>query len=954
MPSKLRSAKLLVPVGVLALWSILLVLALLPGIGVSASKARAAQLSTTVPQSPPLSWFPSRTDGFDQNSPAVHALIEYRGRLYAGVVATNTNPVLIWVYDETSGWHVSSQPGFGGPNSAVHALTAYNDLLYAGTSNVNGGQVWASTGAVWIRVANNGFGNPANTSIRSLAEFKGRLYAGTSNVNGAEIWAYGGQDWTRVVTNGLGDRNNATVEGLAVYGDRLYAGTRNANGAQIWSTLDGNNWSIVIDNGFGKVSNLAVTALACYQNHLFAAVENDAGQGGEIWCYDGISWQPSVLGGFADINNTAVASLAVHNDVLYAGTINDIYGTQVWFNDGSGWWPSTKMGFGVGKNNRAVKALTSYGDALWAGTENSTDGAAIWYGSSRLGFTVVSKPEVVAPPYAIRYAVYITNTLNITLTNLQAIDYWESSGDCVYDREGRSQIRERIGDLGPGASAFTQFTLYTHSWCQPQVVTNTVRLEGSDLAPMFAFATTVITQAATPTASPTFTSSPTPTPSGPFTATFQQGLNGYIGALDTYLSQSNPTQRYCDEMRIRVGDNLRLAGLIRFDLSSLPSNTNVVTATLRLYGFDWAQGRNISIGVYVISRTVDVCQATWNESRAGEKWAAAGCKDVHTDRRPNPEVTFTTSGLRRWYELNMTEVVRGWVNRSLPNNGLLLLGPSTDSEVHALASGSYSEPTQRPMLIVTYFAGPPPTATPTSTPTGPTRTPTGTLTRTPTPTNTQTATSTSTTTATPTATSTPTRTATSTHTPTSTPTPTATRTHTATSTPTPTTTGTHTPTPICPDPYEPNDDFAQARNIGWGGHFEPYICSAHDVDYYQADIGAQPFNGFSISVSNLPADYDLHVYDMAQQLIASSARAGLATESVTVRERRVYIKVSGANGAYDASRPYHLDVIPVTVPTETPTSTPTVTPTHTITPTATATPIWWYVYLPAIMGPRRR
>jgi len=116
-----------------------------------------------------------------------------------------------------------------------------------------------------------------------------------------------------------------------------------------------------------------------------------------------------------------------------------------------------------------------------------------------------------------------------------------------------------------------------------------------------------------------------------------------------------------------------------------------------------------------------------------------------------------------------------------------------------------------------------------------------------------------------------------------------------------------------------------------------YICSGTDVDYFRADIGARPFNGYNVTLDRLPADYDLFVYDMAQQLLATSSQRGLVAESLTVSVPQIYIQVAGLDGTYHASQPYQLDVIPIVVPTETPTSTPTGTQTPTGTPTETPT-----------------
>jgi len=130
--------------------------------------------------------------------------------------------------------------------------------------------------------------------------------------------------------------------------------------------------------------------------------------------------------------------------------------------------------------------------------------------------------------------------------------------------------------------------------------------------------------------------------------------------------------------------------------------------------------------------------------------------------------------------------------------------------------------------------------------------------------------------------------------------------------------------------------------MGWGGRIVSYICSPDDVDFFRADIGGRPFDGYHVTLNNLAADYDLFVYDKDQQLLATSSQSGTAAESVTVNVPHIYIQVAGVEGAYDTSQPYYLDVIPIVVPTETPTptltGTPTGTPTTPPTETATATP----------------
>jgi len=737
-----------VPLGVTVCLAVVAVWALFPASEASAVDGVAALSSASVPPSPPLTWLPSRTDGFEGTAGAAYALHEYRGRLYAGLGSTSTDAALVWAYDAALGWTAAAEAGFGGANTAVNSLAVFNSVLYAGTSNPQGGQVWSSGGEGWSHSADTGFGDPTNVTIKCLGGFEGRLFAGTQNAAGAQVWAYDGDNWTPVVTEGLQDAANTAVTSLAVHAGRLYAGTQNATGAQIWSSGDGSYWTQLLGTGWDPGFS-DVTALSSYHNELYAAVAGKPDHGAEVWRYDGLAWRASAVAGFAgpsnplDTNNVAITSLAVHADQLYAATQNDLYGTQVWFSDGLNWWPSTKTGLGHRENNRAAPGLTSYANLLWAGMENTVEGASVWYASPRLGFSVTSEPEFNVPPNRIRYETRITNTLAIPLTGLQAFDTWESIGDCVYDAMGRTHLRWDVGNLAPGESASYKFTLDTHSWCQPQVVTNTVRLQGDNLAPMFAFARTLITEGPPPTPSPTLA------PVGPFTLTLQQGRDGYVGSGDTYLSQNSPSQAFDTEARVRVGDAHRLNGLLRFDLSGIPSGADISRATLSLYGFDWRYGRDIAVSLHVISRTVTVPEATWTQSRSGETWAVSGCGDVNTDRRAAAESTFTTSGLRSWYDIDVSAAVQQWVSGAAPNNGWLLLGPAGDDEVHAFTSAEHPTSSQRPVLVVTYYTAPRPTVTPTATATAiptetllPTATASPTVTSTLTPTQTATATQT--------------------------------------------------------------------------------------------------------------------------------------------------------------------------------------------------------------------
>jgi hypothetical protein len=65
------------------------------------------------------------------------------------------------------------------------------------------------------------------------------------------------------------------------------------------------------------------------------------------------------------------------------------------------------------------------------------------------------------------------------------------------------------------------------------------------------------------------------------------------------------------------------------------------------------------------------------------------------------------------------------------------------------------------------------------------------------------------------------------------------------------------------DPYEPNDDWTHAYTVT-AGTLSAYLGHDHDVDWYKVYV-AQPRTVLTVTLSNLPADYDLVLYgDLAQ------------------------------------------------------------------------------------------
>ena len=105
---------------------------------------------------------------------------------------------------------------------------------------------------------------------------------------------------------------------------------------------------------------------------------------------------------------------------------------------------------------------------------------------------------------------------------------------------------------------------------------------------------------------------------------------------------------------------------------------------------------------------------------------------------------------------------------------------------------------------------------------------------------------------------------------------------------------------------EPNDNFATAYQVGCNLGLSAKICTSGDLDYYKF---VSPYSGSTTITLVPPAgkDYDLVIYNSAQQIICVSAFPGSTIDSCTVTVASGatwYIAIDGASGAFSATDMY--------------------------------------------------
>ena len=95
-----------------------------------------------------------------------------------------------------------------------------------------------------------------------------------------------------------------------------------------------------------------------------------------------------------------------------------------------------------------------------------------------------------------------------------------------------------------------------------------------------------------------------------------------------------------------------------------------------------------------------------------------------------------------------------------------------------------------------------------------------------------------------------------------------------------------------------------------------YIDIASDIDWWTTTLATS--GTLTVTISNLPGDYDLHIYNDLNQLVAWSINGGQNNDSITypAAAGRFYIQVSPYGGSFSETQAYHLSVefAPTVVP----------------------------------------
>ncbi len=278
---------------------------------------------------------------------------------------------------------------------SIRWMEVHNGILYLALTNDSPvgehvGKIYATDGATFWPVMENGFGNVNNGGIQSLISYNGWLYAGTSNpIDGYEIWKLEGPDGNKgpiqIVANGGTNSLNEWACSPCVFQGKLYYGALIEmmstffhlfpGGGDIIRINPDDSWEAIVGpgsitgygSGFNRRMNIYVWCMAVHDGWLYAGT------------YDVLTAVSSIVEDPIGFIKQMMPTSKMANPIDFIGHAGaDLYKTQ----DGITWYPVTQDGFS-NPGNYGFRTMMSLGKDFYVGTANPYDGLEVWKATSK-------------------------------------------------------------------------------------------------------------------------------------------------------------------------------------------------------------------------------------------------------------------------------------------------------------------------------------------------------------------------------------------------------------------------------------------------------------------------------------------------------------------------------------------------------------------------------------------
>ena len=218
------------------------------------------------------------------------------------------------------------------------------------------------------------------------------------------------------------------------------------------------------------------------------------------------------------------------------------------------------------------------------------------------------------------------------------------------------------------------------------------------------------------------TITPEPAAEARVTATFRQGVDGYVGARDTQVRLDAPNTTYDADPRLTVDQDDDPGGVVsgaspsqvvlRFDElfaaegGAIPDDAVIRTARLVIHtGTTNNDGTNGTVAVHRLRVGFDQA-TTWNTAGLvpGNGFSLNGAGDEDDDYLAAAESFFPGPTPNSMVNFDVTETLQAWLDDPTSNHGWILLSNATDG--WRWDSSEAASPILRPVLEVSYIPEP--------------------------------------------------------------------------------------------------------------------------------------------------------------------------------------------------------------------------------------------------------
>lgn len=188
---------------------------------------------------------------------------------------------------------------------------------------------------------------------------------------------------------------------------------------------------------------------------------------------------------------------------------------------------------------------------------------------------------------------------------------------------------------------------------------------------------------------------------------------------DAYITNLLPNSNFSSQNYICVGEKNDSAticrSVLKFDLSSIPSNAVLSSADLYLYvNADYATNAP-SLRVYYLLSSFVENEVTWNNRNTSIAWVDAGLywSDYYQNAIANSDLSASLAVNSEVALSLYLSTIQGFVDGSLSYNGFFVKMTTENNDAYYFHSSSATTSTYRPKIVIVYSI--PGTATPTQT-----------------------------------------------------------------------------------------------------------------------------------------------------------------------------------------------------------------------------------------------